>query len=66
MSKQLPDETAVALVAVAREAFAHAYEVTTLISAAVSLVAAMVAVILLRSVGDATQPHSAAVLAGTQ
>jgi len=54
-AQQLPGETGAALLDTARAAFAQAFEITTIICAAVALAAAMLAAILLRRVGNGAE-----------
>jgi MFS transporter, DHA2 family, multidrug resistance protein len=51
-ARQLPGETGMTLVAIATDAFTRAFEIAVVICAVVALAAAMLAVILLRGVGN--------------
>jgi len=53
-AQQLPGETGTALLAIASDAFARAFEITVAICCAVAVAAAMLAVVLLRGVGNGT------------
>jgi DHA2 family multidrug resistance protein-like MFS transporter len=54
-AQQLPGETGTALLAVATDAFARAFEITVTICGAVAVAAAMLAAILLRGIGHAAE-----------
>jgi DHA2 family multidrug resistance protein-like MFS transporter len=57
-AQQLPGDAGRALLAIARDAFARAFEIAVIICGVVAVAAAMLAAILLRGVGNGTEQES--------
>jgi DHA2 family multidrug resistance protein-like MFS transporter len=57
VAERLPDQVGAELLATAREAFAHAFELTAGISVVVAVAAATLAAVVLRRVRTGAEPH---------